>query len=195
MEKTRGVEPELPNPGSDRWSRAPRRAGQEAAKAACTQCTQMFQKRVEGHQKSHRRCPFFSLYCIEKEIKSLEQAEGAGAEEALELKRSEHTSGVVATARGGRGRKHFAPAKGELFNPSSEGPVPASSDGMAGASDIGGKSDSRSESQATPESSKGEVPLSRSSSPPAVTRDVPRGGSVARFGGRGDGDEARTVRG
>ena len=44
--------------------------------------------------------------------------------------------------------------------PQSEGPGSASSDGMAGAGDIGGKSDSRSESQATPESSKGEIPLS-----------------------------------
>ena len=132
----------------------------EAAKAACTLCTQMFQKRVEGHQKSHRRCPFFSLYCIEKEMKSLEQAEGAGAEEALELKRSEHTlesSRLRAAIAEGN---ILPPGEGELFNPSSEGPGSASSDGMAGASDIGGKSDSRSESQATPESSKGEIPLS-----------------------------------
>ena len=48
--------------------------------------------------------------------------------------------------------------EGELFNPSSEGSAVRPSDGWRGR-DIGGKSDSRSES-ATPESSKGEIPLS-----------------------------------
>lgn len=132
----------------------------EAAKAACTTCTQMFERRVEGHQKSHRRCPFFSLYCIEKEIKSLEQAEGAGAEEALELKRSEHASESSRLRAAVADGSILPPGEGEQYSPSSEAPGSASSDGAAGASDVGGQSDSRSDSQATPESSKGEVPLS-----------------------------------
>ena len=52
-----------------------------------------------------------SLYCIEKEIKSLEQAEGAGAEEALELKRSEHTS-ESSRLRAASRKETFCPRRG-----------------------------------------------------------------------------------
>ena len=61
-------------------------------KPACTACASFFDTRVEGHQKSHKRCPFFSLYVLEKDMKQLEEAEGAGAEEQLEMKKAEYAS-------------------------------------------------------------------------------------------------------
>jgi hypothetical protein len=66
---------------------------------ACTVCTQMFDKRVEGHQKSHKRCPFFFLYVMDKEMKQLEE-QGEGAEEELEAKKAEHKSELCRLKKG-----------------------------------------------------------------------------------------------
>jgi kinesin family protein 4/21/27 len=57
--------------------------------ASCTACTQMFSKRVEGHQKSHKRCPFYSMYLLDKDIKSLEVQDGIEAKDELQAKTAE----------------------------------------------------------------------------------------------------------
>ena len=56
---------------------------------ACTICTQMFSKRVEGHQKSHKRCPFYSMYLLDKDIKLLELKDDIEAKDELKAKTAE----------------------------------------------------------------------------------------------------------
>ena len=114
--------------------------GQVAMKKgpACTVCTQMFDKRVEGHQKSHKRCPFFSLYVMEKEIKQLEE-QGQGAEEELKAKRAEHKSELCRLRRAAQEGVICAPcsAAEKVASPDDAGPEshPVSAPNSASSSD------------------------------------------------------------
>ena len=49
----------------------------------------MFSKRVEGHQKSHKRCPFYSMYLLDKDIKLLELQDDIEAKDELKAKTAE----------------------------------------------------------------------------------------------------------
>jgi hypothetical protein len=82
---------------------------------ACTVCTQMFDRRVEGHVKSHKRCPFFSLYVMEKDTKALEE-QGAGAEPELEAKRAEHRSELCCLRRAVQDGSIRAPGDPAVWN-------------------------------------------------------------------------------
>jgi hypothetical protein len=90
----------------------------------------MFDKRVEGHQKSHKRCPFFSLSVMEKEMKELEE-KGEGAEEELEAKKAEHKSELCRLRKGAQ--------DGSIRPPGDATAAEEVEDGAADADERGGR--------------------------------------------------------
>lgn len=138
---------------------------------ACTVCTQMFDKRVEGHQKSHKRCPFFSLYVMEKDMKQLEER-GVDAEEELEAKKAEHKSELCRLRKGAQDGSIRPPgddsaeADGLDSHPVSAPNSASSSDSMTSNEEEANTSTSSGgySSSATPHATSGaakvEVPLS-----------------------------------